>query len=99
MIAPPILRSSPLRVVGMPVALEISRFNLEMPNARRQEKLSPRIFMVLFVEIGIVRIEGGDEIGKVKASVKIFSAAHFFVKHFFCAFFVGIKCQTVVDGH
>ena len=46
-IAAPILRSSPLRVVGMPVALESSRFMPEMPKARFHEKLSPGIFIIL----------------------------------------------------
>ncbi len=46
MIAPPILRSRPLRVVGMPVALAKSRFNLVTPMARFQEKLTPGIFIV-----------------------------------------------------
>ena len=46
MIAPPILRCSPFRVVGMPVALAKSRFNLETPIARFQEKLSPGTFIV-----------------------------------------------------
>lgn len=45
MIAPPVLRSSPLRVVGMPVALAKSRLNLETLVRRphgRQTKVSPR---------------------------------------------------------
>lgn len=42
----PIFLSRPLRVVGIPVALAKSRFSLETPRARFQEKLSPGIFIV-----------------------------------------------------
>jgi hypothetical protein len=41
----PILRSIPLRVVGIPVALAISRFTLDMPKARFHEKDTPGIFI------------------------------------------------------
>ena len=43
--APPILRSTPARVVGMPVALDILRFAAVMPTARLSEKLRPGIFV------------------------------------------------------
>lgn len=53
MIALPILRSSPAREVGMPVALAISRLILETPTARFQEKLSPGIFINQYVKVQI----------------------------------------------
>ena len=43
-IAPPILRSTPAFVVGIPVALVNSRFTFVTPSALFQKKLSPGIF-------------------------------------------------------
>lgn len=46
MIAFPILRSRPARVVGIPVAREISFFTFVTPRARFHEKLNPGIFII-----------------------------------------------------
>lgn len=45
-IALPIFLSSPERVVGIPVALEMLLFALETPTARFHEKLRPGIFIL-----------------------------------------------------
>ena len=47
MIAPPILRSRPCLVVGIPVARATFVFKPEMPTARLSEKLSPGIFAII----------------------------------------------------
>lgn len=57
--APPILRSAPERVVGMPVALAILRFASVTPSARLSEKLRPGIFvfdMLKFIKMLLVSI-------------------------------------------
>lgn len=43
----PIFRSIPALVVGIPVALVNARFTLVTPKARRHEKLTPGIFVLL----------------------------------------------------
>lgn len=47
---PPILRSSPCLVVGMPVFLATLVFKPLMPIARFNENDNPGIFIVLFIE-------------------------------------------------
>lgn len=53
-------KARPLRVVGIPVALAKSRFILETPSARFQEKLSPGIFIFDLVlqisKVGLVKV-------------------------------------------
>ena len=51
MIALPIFRSIPARVVGIPVVLAISRFTLSIPNRRLHEKETPGILRLLFFPI------------------------------------------------
>ena len=45
-IAPPILRSNPCLVVGIPTARATLVFKPEIPTARLSEKLSPGIFAI-----------------------------------------------------
>ena len=49
MIAPPILRSNPCLVVGMPTARATLVFSPEMPTARFSEKLSPGILAIIIL--------------------------------------------------
>ena len=44
---PPILRSRPCLVVGIPTARATLVFKPEMPTARLSEKLSPGIFAII----------------------------------------------------
>ena len=46
--APPILRSNPCLVVGMPVFLDIFCFTAVTPIALLSEKLSPGIFIITY---------------------------------------------------
>ena len=49
MMADPILRYSPPLVRGMPVFFAILRLASEMPKARFKEKLTPGIFIVIYI--------------------------------------------------
>ena len=51
--APPIFRSMPDLVVGIPVVRAILCFNLVIPNALFREKLTPGIFVLVMISVMI----------------------------------------------
>ena len=82
MTAFPIFLSRPLRVVGIPVALAKSRFTLEIPRARFQEKLRPGIFIVQesklwYTVCYINTYTKSDSIVNTKSEVKLLRASDF----------------------